>query len=538
MYVRAMVPADEQPRVLLVDDDRGLRTALGRVLARKGYVVFEASNGNEAVYLASQHSPELAIVDLGLPGMTGFEVLAQLRATLGTTIHTAVLSGQSSLEQKVKAFDAGADDFISKPVDVPELLKKLLAAHRTQIATRDAIEGKLRAERMQLFNSEASSLLAHDINNGIAITLANLQYLRDTATHNEDQRDALRASERALKRISVLSNNFVDIARFEDGVLSPIRSTCDIASLLRSVAEAHEPHDGNGNPSISVECAEGLYAEVDSVLLERTLHNLVGNALRYAGKTGSVQLKVTTPPSDQSTELVISVCNCGSQIPKSLLPTLFEKYRTGVDGQAMRGMGLFFCRMACEAHGGSISAHSADNRTTFTIRFPKALIPTAMPLRSQRVSDPQARLLDGVSAPGPSAANEPTPDNTPLVLRAEQFLEVLHEFCKGQFPRRCSTCSLEFAGFDDYVRLCTPIKGLQNLDVDVEPMNILSMVNCQCGTTLSLSCLHMKDSDLYREFLAVTRADGDAQNWSQAQVFEHLRTRLWAAVAHGAAERH
>jgi K+-sensing histidine kinase KdpD len=282
-----------------------------------------------------------------------------------------VLSGLTEPETRVQAFDSGADDFISKPVHMPELLKRIDAFHRTFKAYSDEHRARARAERLIVYASEANALLAHDLNNGLATAMGNLQFVAEMMTADVDPevKDAVEASLRALKRMGGLVKNFVDIGRLEDAALAPKRTDVRIHELLETMRGVHESTKAGQARRIEIRCAENLVAHVDPVLVERVLHNLVGNATRYVTDKGHVVLK-GEPDGDG---VRLEVGNTGPRIPDHVRKTLFEKYGTGGDNNSLRGMGLYFCRLACEAHGGSIGLDdSKELDVNFVARFPGA----------------------------------------------------------------------------------------------------------------------------------------------------------------------
>ena len=115
-------------RVLVVDDDPQLTRALRISLRASGYEVVTAPDGRAALHEAAAHHPDLVVLDLGLPDLDGTEVLAGLRPWF--TGPVLVLSARVDSRDKVGALDAGADDYVSKPFDMGELLARLRALQR------------------------------------------------------------------------------------------------------------------------------------------------------------------------------------------------------------------------------------------------------------------------------------------------------------------------------------------------------------------------------------------------------------------------
>jgi two-component system, OmpR family, KDP operon response regulator KdpE len=127
---------DNQARVLVVDDEPPILRALATNLRARGYQVDLAPTGEEALQLAARHRPDAVILDLGLPGISGVEVIAGLRGW--TTVPIIVLSARGAEHDKVDALDAGADDYVTKPFGIDELLARLRAALRRSAPAAEA----------------------------------------------------------------------------------------------------------------------------------------------------------------------------------------------------------------------------------------------------------------------------------------------------------------------------------------------------------------------------------------------------------------
>lgn len=366
--------AEDTANILLVDDDARVRRLVARVLRGRGFVVTEAEDGQQALELAAASPPDIALVDLRLPRVHGFEVVRQLKGERPQA-PVLVLSGLDDPEERLQAFDAGADDFIAKPIYIQELIKRIDACERTRRAYLELEQANERTDHLRLFANEAAALLAHDLNNGLSIASANLQFLDEelqSSTDDEEVLDALAASRRALRRMIGLVGNFVDITRLEDAALSATRLPTEVRGLLTLASQLHESRRGPDDLEIEIDCAPELTADIDPMLIERVLHNLLNNATRYVSPGGRIRLTGRLEESEDGTpELYLGVGNTGSAIPPALRDSLFAKYRKGSDGKAQRGMGLYFCRLACEAHGGSIVVEEDPTfHTLFSIRIP------------------------------------------------------------------------------------------------------------------------------------------------------------------------
>jgi len=353
-------------RVLVVDDDQVICRQLASNLAASGYQVVTAHDGAGAIAQAQETPPDIAIVDLEMAGTSGLEVIRALKHQSGPAVHVMVMTGHDDESSRTAAFDAGTDDFVVKPTGLAEIKRRLSAAVRTVQAYAKVRVAKEAADRRMTYGTEATALLAHDLNNGLAVALGNVQYLaEELAALDHDQQDALTSTISSLRRMSGLVANFVDIARFEDAAVKPIVARVRVSTVLDSVMEVNASLVARG-AKIEIECPLDLEGRFDAALVERVLHNLVGNAARYCNQGGSIRVTARTWNDPGSVEL--SVMNTGAQVPESIRPNLFGKYVRGGGGK--RGMGLYFCRLVAEVHGGRIDYEAAQAGPRFVVRLP------------------------------------------------------------------------------------------------------------------------------------------------------------------------
>jgi DNA-binding response OmpR family regulator len=354
-------------RLLVVDDDISICNQLAAGLAQAGFQVVTANDAKGALSQSSQTPPDVAIVDLGMPGVSGFDVIRHLKVQQGAAVHVIVLTGQDDEASRAEAFDAGTDDYILKPIGLSEIRRRVSAATRTQQAFVQVRLEKEAAERRLVYGQEASALLAHDLNNGLSVSLSNLSYLLEVITGDADTNDALAATLRSVRRMSGLVANFVDIARFEDAAVKPMATKANVRSLLQSVIDVNTASLRKGVTYV-IECPDDLEGRFDIGLIERVLHNLVGNAMRYCKVPGTIVLSGRRWLDSEAASVEISVTNTGPQIGENIRSTLFGKYVQGKGGK--RGMGLYFCRLVADAHGGRIEYEGRPDGPSFVVRLP------------------------------------------------------------------------------------------------------------------------------------------------------------------------
>jgi signal transduction histidine kinase len=353
-------------RVLVVDDDERICRQMASGLSAAGYQVVTAHDGDAAIAQAQDTPPDIAIVDLEMEGTSGFDVIRALKQQSGPAVHVIVMTGHDDESNRTAAFAAGTNDFVVKPTGLAELKRRLAAAAASVRAFVEVRLAKEATDRRMTYGAEATALLAHDLNNGLAVALGNVQYLNDElASIDEDQRDALSSTIRSLRRMSGLVANFVDIARFEDAAVKPMVAQVRVAGVLESVMEVNASLMSRG-AAIKIDCAPDLEGRFDAALVERVLHNLVGNAARYCNQNG--EIRVSAHVWNDAGSLELAVHNTGPQVPENIRANLFGKYVRGGGGK--RGMGLYFCRLVAEAHGGQINCEPTPGGPTFVMRLP------------------------------------------------------------------------------------------------------------------------------------------------------------------------
>jgi putative two-component system response regulator len=245
-------------RILIVDDEAAARAALALLLRREGYEVCEASDGPSALAACASFRPDLVLLDILMPGMSGFEVCRQIKATLETRLTPVVLiTGLSATEDRIQGINSGAEDFLSKPIDFNELMARVRSLVRLKLFT-DELE---HAESV-LFTL-AQSIEARDpYTHGHCERLAEMSSrLGERLGLPEDQIRALRRAgivhdigkiavpDAILLKPSSLSEEEMRVIRRHpvvgERICAPLRTFRLVLPIIR---HHHERHDGSGYP--------------------------------------------------------------------------------------------------------------------------------------------------------------------------------------------------------------------------------------------------------------------------------------------------
>jgi signal transduction histidine kinase len=373
-------------KVLIVDDDVDARELLRIYLHEAGYDTIEAENGEQAVDLATTVSPDLVLMDAMLPRMNGFEAARRIKQECsGEFLPIIMVSALRDQSSKLLGYRVGVDDFLSHPVDRIELgvrVAALLALReRHQALTRRNEE----LAELQRFRDEMSSTVVHDLKNPLSVILANLSFAVEELRQAGDAVDpdvsqSLVESQEAGRRLLRLLTNLADTARIEANRLETVAQPASLSRILTQIAAQRRVLASTREIRIDVRVPVEFEATVDVDLVTRAVENVVDNALRYTPSGGLIVLSAARDGDD----FELAVGNDGPRIPDEARHAIFEKFgQTGRrSGRMNLGLGLYFCRLAAEAHGGTLELRETPELSTqFVFRLP-------LTRRTRRRSEP------------------------------------------------------------------------------------------------------------------------------------------------------
>jgi two-component system sensor histidine kinase/response regulator len=351
-------------RVLVVDDEAMNRELLRDHLAACGHAVEEADSGEAALTSFRAARPDVILLDLMMPGMDGFEVLRRLRAEPGATgLPIIVISSLSDHESRFRAIELSADDFLTKPVYLAELLLRVRNAVRVK-RLRDQLGAELaRVKQLEEWRDSLTHMMVHDLRSPLMGLGGFLELL---ANHAKDHPVVTELAGNAMAIAGTLNemvSAMLDVSRFEAGLLPLDRQRADLRRTIRHGLDMVRGLAAlESIPVRVVTPDDDVVVPHDAMLVARVIANLAANAIRHS-RAGD-EVGVSLARSDGVVRVVVS--DMGPGIPPEMHARIFDKFWAAPVGGGHRryssGLGLTFCRHAVEAHGGAIGVESDAGR--------------------------------------------------------------------------------------------------------------------------------------------------------------------------------
>lgn len=372
-------------KVLLVDDLPENLLSLEALLAREGIQCLKARSGEEALELLLQHEVALALLDVQMPGMDGFQLAEFMRgnARASQIPIIFVTAGAAGNQRRFRGYEAGAVDFIQKPIEPDVLRSKVgvfcdLYRQRRQIAAqRDELEALAEALRTaDRHKNQFLAMLGHELRNPVMALGAGLQLLkrRQEPETGELIRDRM---DRQLVHLGRLVEDLLNISRISQGKISLRKERIELGDIVRGAIEASQPQIDMGGHSFTTALAlVPIWLDADPTRLTQVVGNLLNNAAKYTPHGGRIVLATRLSDDHQCVE--IEVTDNGVGIPANLQSQIFEIFTQAPTNTAKAqdglGIGLALVKQLVGMHEGTIAVNSAGEGlgSSFVVRLPVA----------------------------------------------------------------------------------------------------------------------------------------------------------------------
>jgi len=367
-------------KIMIVDDQQENLNFLQHILLKSGYEVQSFQEGKSAINRMEDVCPDLILLDVAMPEMDGYELCRILKSDDKTqNIPVIFISALNEVLDKIKAFEVGGADYITRPYEMKEVLARI-QTHLEQCRLKNEIllknkelsDSVILLKQMESQREKLSQFIVHDMRTPLMAAMGYLEMsLRCTSTSEDPMlKRYLSQSKGSVERVGRMATSLLDISRFEEGRMSLVLEDLDLMSIIEElVDEVTFLH-----PQLTFKIVNDLgflLLRVDSKLIRRLIENLLENAVKHTPNEGLIIVSIHKV--DQFVQ--ISVADSGPGVPVEYQEKIFDKFFQIEHEWTRRppssGLGLTFCKHVVENHQGEIGVFSDDSGgSTFWAKLP------------------------------------------------------------------------------------------------------------------------------------------------------------------------
>jgi two-component system sensor histidine kinase/response regulator len=369
--------ADETKFTVMIVDDAPENIMVLDEILRADYKVKAANNGERALKIVlSEPPPDIVLLDILMPGMDGFEVCRRLKQDPRTQfIPVVMVTSLHALEDRVRALEAGADDFLTKPVEPSEVRARVRSLLRLKKMHDQLQSSYEQLQQLETMRENLTDMIVHDMRTpltGIINGQMTVRMLLDIEA-GTDADECQSIAENSAQTLLEMINGLLDITKMEAGEMKLNKQSVEPSAVIAAVEQSVRPLAKDGDLALQNAVSSALApVSADAEMLRRILVNLAGNALKFTPPGGLVEIGA----EDNEAETRFWVRDTGPGIPADYHSKIFEKFGQVESYTARKklstGLGLTFCKMAVEAHGGRIGLESTlEQGSTFFFTLPR-----------------------------------------------------------------------------------------------------------------------------------------------------------------------
>ncbi len=351
---------EQASTILIVDDNLTNLDVLLDSLNDAGYRILIAENGEDALEQAEKARPDIVLLDVLMPGLNGFETCTRLKKQESTRhIPVIFMTALTDTESKLKGFDVGGVDYVTKPLEHQEVLAR--------INTHLTIQRQQRQLRLLNANKDKFfSIIAHDLRG----PLASLHEINEIAEENletyslEKLRQLSSLQRQSTSNLCELLENLLTWSRIQRGLIEYNPRSLDIRNVVIWNVKLFRTHADQKNVTLRSTIQENTMVYADLLMVDTIIRNLISNALKFTHPGGTIEISA----SSASETVEITVSDTGIGMKPENIARLFrietQYKRSGTGGEKGTGLGLILCKEFVEKHGGEIWIESTLNKGT------------------------------------------------------------------------------------------------------------------------------------------------------------------------------
>ncbi|MEP7284394.1 MAG: HAMP domain-containing sensor histidine kinase [Chloroflexota bacterium] len=353
----------DQGHLLVVDDNEMNRDMLSRRLKREGFTVVVAEDGHQALQLLKQHKFDLIVLDIMMPGLSGFDMLPMIRSeyTLAE-LPVIMATAKDGSADIVEALRLGANDYVTKPINFPVLVAR--------------VRIHLQLKQLSQLKDEFLRIASHDLKNPLSTILMSAHLVRDRVPPGfmmtEQFYNMLSFIVRRGEEMQRIVRDFLDFQAMEDGKIALELALINLNDVARDVVQSNSEYAESKHIILYTELDETLpQIRADGVRLAQVAQNLLGNAIKFS-PNGSITYIRT---NNHEGAVMLEICDAGPGLTEDDIQKAFTKYsrlsNKPTGGESSSGLGLAICKQMIDLHSGKIGVYNnPEQGATFWFSIP------------------------------------------------------------------------------------------------------------------------------------------------------------------------
>lgn len=373
-----------ETRILVIDDEPGIREGCRRALTPHGYTVHTAENGEQGLQRVQSDDYDLALIDVMMPGISGIDLISRIHEQDPETV-CIIITGYATVELAVTAIKKGAYDFLTKPFTTDDLLlvvhqgmeRRQLSLEARRLQKIEAEAQNLAAEKARLEEMDRAKvafirLVTHELQAPISAISTYLDLLLNEYIPPEKQREVLeRSQERAQEQLALISD-LLEFGRLKELKAAEKAGPVQMDTILRGVLQQMEPQAAEKGLVVAAVIPPDLPpVRIAADQAKSIWTNLISNAVKYTPSGGRISIQLRK----ENSTIEGQVIDTGIGIPDDARESLFSEFYRAKNAKELNikgtGLGLAIVKQIIEKAGGKIWAESEiGNGSKFTFVLP------------------------------------------------------------------------------------------------------------------------------------------------------------------------
>ncbi len=367
--------------ILMVDDEPVNIKILKGMLSAEGYHILKADSGPKALEILENQIPDIILLDVMMPEMDGFEVCRRIKAQKALRLIPVLMV--TALHDKIhrqQALEAGADDFLTKPIDRTELIIRVKSLIRIKHYSDELVESnrileeqKEKLKKLEKAKEALTHMIVHDLRSPLTSISMNLDLCLMKLEQDMGLKRYLENASYQCTYLDSMIQGLLDIYKMEKGKITLNKQRVRPDRLVRNAADRFIPQLESKRIHLDLKLPSNCPdLHLDSELISRVIGNLLDNAIRHTPDGGNIEIKLS--PDKEQKSIVFSVADSGKGLDEKYHQRIFDRFeqinlkKEGITTGSV-GLGLNFCKMVVELHGGKIWVSNKSNNSGCIFSF-------------------------------------------------------------------------------------------------------------------------------------------------------------------------